>query len=292
MKRIIDVSHPIRDADPCSFGTSDNRPSISYEEGESHGVFFITSRVDNLHSNTCTHIDFPGHLSGMAEKFGDSIGKYPVERFVGSVAVLDFSAKIDSIRPFFDDSGVLAIKPGDAETLSKFLHALDELRITGNELQQALTRCGASSALKGILFYTGLSSLWQYKKFESWQYLYFYNPYLSSDACEFILAQNYSFVGIDSFQLEHPIINFRGDELPVVTDRQGREFIAARLSDINMKFSNHLALLGNDILIYENLKLPTECRDRIVDFSGVPLNFQIAGLNDNGLTRPYISCMV
>ena len=75
MKTIIDISHPIRSSDPCSFGTSENIPEISYEEGESHGTFFITSRIDNLHSNTCTHIDFPGHLFGLAETFAKSIGK-------------------------------------------------------------------------------------------------------------------------------------------------------------------------------------------------------------------------
>jgi kynurenine formamidase len=95
-----------------------------------------------------------------------------------------------------------------------------------------------------------------------------------------------SFVGVDSFQLEDPIINFNGLELPLALNQSARQFVKERLGSIE-RFSNHLALLGHDILIYENLRLPPEIRNRLINFHGVPLNMRLEGMNDNALVRPY-----
>ena len=145
-----------------------------------------------------------------------------------------------------------------------------------------------ASSLKGLLLYTGLSGWWRYEKFESWEYAYFYSPFLTEDACDFLIENKLSFVGIDAFQLEHSIINFNGYELPLVLHEAARKHVAGRLTQIEL-FNNHFALLGKDILIYENLKIPAEIKNQMVEFSGVPLNMRLEGMNDNALVRPYVS---
>jgi kynurenine formamidase len=288
MKQIIDISHPIQ-RQPCSFGVIDTTPQISFEEGESHGVCFITSRVDNLHSNTCTHIDFPGHLANLGRKFPKSVGMYPIERFVGRAFVADFSHKLAPIEPFFNKDGKLNISPRDDARVPAFLCAVDGLAITKEELTTLLQHAGLSlSSVSGLIIYSGLSSLWRYEKFESWEYAYFYSPFLTEGLCDLIVQSRLSFVGIDAFQLEHPIINFNGHELPLVLNQTAREMVVKKLDEMDM-FSNHQALLGNDILVYENLRLPPEVKNRLVLFSGPPLNFRLEGMNDNALVRPYLS---
>jgi kynurenine formamidase len=288
MRQIIDLSHPIRELPSPIPGTLDNQPNISFEETGAHGYYFITSRIDRLYSNICTHMDFPGHLSSLTSDVSGPIGKYPVERFIGQVLILDFSYKLDKIKQFFDEQNKLNINPRDQITLTRFLKFLDNLEISSQELEAIVQQCETSlNSVKGILFYTGLSDIWEYQKFESWQYRYFYSPYLSSDASEVIVDSKPSFVGIDALQLEHPIINFRGDELPVVLNNQCRGHIRKKLAKLG-EFSNHETLLGNDIVIYENLKIPKKLRNHVVEFAGVPLNFQIQGMDNNALARPYV----
>lgn len=282
---VIDASHPIMDQSPCTFGTVNHRPTVSYYEGEAHGISFITSKIDNLYSNTCTHVDFPGHLVGISENAKEAVGAYPLERFIGKVLIVDVSKKLEAIRPFFSSQGVISISPGDNTTLAKFLASLENLAISEEEIQSVLA--SAKDDIKGILFYTGLSSYWQYRPFQSWQYIYFFSPFLSTAACQVLANHKMSFVGVDSFQLEDPIVNFRGDELIVVLDSEGRRLIRERLDMINV-YSNHHLLLGNDILIYENLKIPVNVVGTQCGFSGPPLNLQVDGLNDNALVRPYL----
>src|ERR1035438_4519807 len=113
MKQVIDISHPILKSPSCSFAAVDTIPKLSFEEGESHGVTFVTSRVDNLHSNTCTHIDFPGHLATLGRKFPKSIGMYPIERFIGQVFIADFCDKLKPLASYFDKVGKLSVSIRD-----------------------------------------------------------------------------------------------------------------------------------------------------------------------------------
>jgi kynurenine formamidase len=285
--KIYDLSQAITNEDSCSFTIIDRRPSISYEEGESHGFNFITSCVSNLHSNIATHLDFPGFIPGLRKKFLPSIGEYSVDRFVGRVVVLDFSEKVEVIRHFFDETGKIKIDPKDGKSFMEFLILMSHLEISAIEIEKAMERINCDfTYIKGILIYSGLSSLWQYKKFESWEYLYFFNPYLSQDANEIIIRNNLSFIGIDALQIENPISNFGGDELPLVLNKKCRDYVYEKLRCLKT-INNHTALLSNDILIYENLNIASEIVSKEVGFSGVPLNFQIEGLNDNALVRPY-----
>lgn len=287
--QIYDLSHPIREKPPCTFRTADAVPQVRYSEGESHGVFFITSRVDNLYSNTCTHIDFPGHLSEFGSRFYQSVGAYPVDRFVGPVAIFDFSWKLGVLGPYFDDEGKFIVDARDESSTMSFLKSLDDLEISASDLNAAARKGKIDlSATKGILVYSGLSRFWTYQAVESWNYIYFFNPFFSEEACDLIVDNRLSFVGTDSLQVEHPMINFAGDELPVVLHPDCRDYVAKKLETLKST-SNHRIFLGHDVLIYENLRLPAELAGRTVWFSGVPLNFQILGLDDNALARPYAS---
>src|SRR5689334_16473214 len=95
--KLVDLSYPITNRAPCTFATADKVPTVTFEEGDSHGLFFVTSRIDNLYSNAGTQIDLPAHLSGVsststkARPLSPTVGDYPIDRFVGQVAVLDFS---------------------------------------------------------------------------------------------------------------------------------------------------------------------------------------------------------
>jgi len=281
---LLDLSHRILDKSPCTFGTVDMTPKVTFTEGESQGTHFITSCVDNLHANLCTHIDFPGHLADMGGRFAHTIGDYPVDRFVGPVAILDFSAKLAPIRRYFDPSGNLAIRPAEGGRMLEMLRALGRLEIGTADLMDALDRLNATD-LRGVLVYSGLSAYWRHQSFDAWNYLYFFNPFFSVEACHRIKDLGLSFVGIDALQLENPVINFRGDELPIVLHDPCRRFIAEALA-LNERHPNHRILLGNDILIYENMKIPAEATNRVVQFSGAPLNFQLQGVNDNAMVRP------
>jgi kynurenine formamidase len=288
-KQVIDISHPIQTSPACSFAAVDSVPKLSFEEGDSHGVTFITSRVDNLHSNTCTHIDFPGHLASLGRKFPKSIGMYPIERFIGQVFIADFSEKLKPLAAYFDKEGKLSASIRDETSVMAFLKATSELTISKADLTKLFkTYDVAVSSLKGLILYTGLGNRWQNKKFESWEYIYFYSPFLTDDACDFLIENKLSFVGIDAFQLENSIINFNGYELPLILHEAARKHVAEHLKQIEL-FSNHFALLGKDILIYENLRIPAEIKNHMVEFSGVPLNMRLEGMNDNALVRPYVS---
>jgi kynurenine formamidase len=283
-----DLSRAITPAPSCGFSPVDNRPQLSLEEGNAHGFLFISSRLDNLHSNVATHIDFPGHIATPRAADLRTVGEYPVERFCGPVGVLDVSSKLDPIRRFFSTAGYLEVNPQDEQAVWSFLQALGAMKITRADLDAAESSWHRPlSSLRGLLLYSGAGAFWQYKTFESWNYIYFYSPYLDDDACAMIVESGMSFIGIDAFQIEDPIINLRGDELLVVLHRACRLYVEQRLS-ANEVFSNHSALLDNDVLIYEGLAIPEEVVGRTGMFSGVPLNFRIPGMNDNALVRPYI----
>lgn len=286
MRQIIDLSRPITTQPSCSFSVIDSSPLMTFEEGESHGVTFVTSRLDNLHSNTCSHIDFPGHLSSLGRKFPRPIGAYPVDRFVGKVLVCDFASKRSAISDFFDPNGRYTIEASNECGTVEFLESLDQLEITADELQSQICMVPKEHLpLKGIILNTGVGSFWKYNKFESWNYAYFYSPFFSEAACDLIVSLGLSFVGIDAFQLDHPIINFNGHELPIVMNERAKVFVEKKLATIT-SFSNHVALLGADVLIYENLLIPNELNGKVIEFYGVPLNFQLDGMNDNALVRP------
>lgn len=283
---IFDLSRAVTGEPPCSFTPMDRHPALSFKEGGSHGIHFLTSEIAHLASNLCTHIDFPGHLASLPGPHRQ-VGAYELERFVGDVAVLDFTAKLDAVDPYFDSHGHLTISPRQSGEMLSFLRALDDLEVRLDDLQDALARADATlDELSGLLFYSGVGRHWTYNTFDSWSYAYFYSPFMSSEACDAVVDAGLSFVGIDAFQLEHPLINFSGDALPLVLSPECRDYVSDKLSELS-PFPNHQKLLSSDVLIYENLDIPPSLGDRTVQFSGVPLNLQLPELTDNALARPY-----
>jgi kynurenine formamidase len=285
---LVDLSHPITDKPSCSFSLVDRVPRVAFEEGDSHGMFFITSHIDNLGSNICTHIDFPGHLMSLGPEENWMVGEYPLGRFVGPVLICDVSRLVEPVLSHFSSEGLLKIEPSDGDAILAFLKELDVAVIDCAILEEAADQAEiALSDMHGVIFRAGISEYWKYATFDSWQYAYFYNPYLSDDACRLLIEADLSFVGIDAFQLEHPIINFEGDELPVILNPGCRNYVSAKLAEVN-EFANHKLLLGSDILLYENLKVPVELGGKVAQFTGIPLNLQLPNVNDNALCRPFV----
>lgn len=283
----LDLSHPITDNPSCTFNVIDITPKVRFLEGESHGAFFITSKIDNLFSNFCTHIDFPGHLSELGSRYHETVGSYPIDKFIGNVICLDFSNKLEAINEFFNNDGCSTLDLNSEQDVMRFLNQLDLLEISEIDIKKQLSDLKVElKECKGLLIYSGLSKLWKYEVYESWYYKYFFGPFFSQAACKILIDADISFVGVDYFQVEHPIINFRGDEKPIVINPECRNLVTEKLTKVNSSLV-HTALLGNNILIYENLKLYEHLSGKQFFFSGVPLNMQITGINDNALARPY-----
>ncbi|WP_163512190.1 cyclase family protein [Fodinicola acaciae] len=292
---LYDLSHPVNDVGPCTFATNDKRPRVSFEEGDSHGHLFITSRIDNLYSNTATHVDLPGHLVESARFGWPTVGQIPIDRFIGPCAILDFSHRCEALQDWFTDEGVF--RRGRLERFDEFLALGRGLGVSRLELEGALKSVDAVIPdLKGVLLYSGLSRFWTNGVFESWEHAYFYAPFLMSDAIEFLIgeASALTFVGIDAFQLEDPISNLRGDELPLISNelsvieakRGVRTMVKAAVAHWRER-SVHQQLFEASVVIYENLNVPAALANKCGTFSGPPLNLQLESLNDNALVRPY-----
>lgn len=292
MATLHDLSHPIRCQPVCTFSPTDQVPRVTFEEGDSHGISFITSRLDNLRSNVGTHLDLPGHLLDTARAAWPTVGQMPLQRFVGPCAVLDFSSKTEAIRDWFGPDG--RFDRTRLPEFEQFMEAWQSLRITRTELDRASEEAGvALMDLAGVVLFTGLSPYWATGGHESWEHAYFYAPFLDESAAWHIVDCGHTFVGVDAFQLENPLANLRGDELPVVVcdptvggrglRRHIREAVAAW-----SKRSVHHQLLSAGVVIYENLRVGPELINRHGWFSGPPLNLQLPGLNDNALARPYL----
>jgi kynurenine formamidase len=293
MTHLYDLSHPITDSGSCTFSTNDKRPVVTFEEGGSHGVSFVTSRIDNLYSNTATHVDLPGHLVDAGSRGWDTVGQIPVDHFIGDCAILDFSAKCAALGNWFSEDGLF--RRDLLPRFDEFISCLPELSISEPELLAAFAQAGREPGdVRGAIIFAGLARFWTGGIFEPWEHAYFYAPYLSDRAAEVITGSGISFVGIDAFRLENPITNFRGDELPLIVNeltleeaRSGvRAAVKSALDTLRQRTLHH-RLLGEGIVIYENLNIPAALAGKSGTFSGPPLNFQLSGLNDSALTRPY-----
>jgi kynurenine formamidase len=136
---LYDLSHPITSEGSCTFARTDARPAATFQEGDSHGYFFIASALHNLGSNLCTHIDFPGHTLGGAVK-PKLVGEYSIEHFAGNVAILDFRDKMEAVRAFFSDDGKITSQLSDERSWEEFIDSLQELEISLHELCQLFTK--------------------------------------------------------------------------------------------------------------------------------------------------------
>ena len=280
-----DLSHPITPDGPCTFVPNEHKPWATFEEGESHGFFFITSCLHNLPSNLSTHMDLPGHIV-LGGQEPPMVGEQPLSSFSGRVIVLDVRDKLAEIGGYFDASGFCHLKPEDADSWNAFLKDCRSLEIDKDELIRRIDELNPTHEFDGVLFYCGNAGFWRpgHRSLAT-EYIYFYNVFLSDRAAQWLLRQGLRFVGIDSFQLEDPIINFRGDEAFAVRDEALRGYVKKRLSEREL-YSNHRTFLSAGVPIYENLNLGAEVAGKMGWFFGAPLNIRIPGVVDNALCRP------
>ena len=201
--------------------------------------------------------------------------------------MLDFSSKMAALDGWFDDRGVF--NRDRIGEFDEFVATFGSLEITVADLLAELDRLDVKlEDLLGLLIYSGSGKYWTNEVFESWEYRYFYAPYFSTEAAQLLAdTGSISLVGIDAFQIEDPVANFRGNELPLMVNPTARKDVRARLASWKGE-TNHERLLGNGILIYESVRLPSDVAGAVGEFSGVPLNLQLPGLDDDAMTRPYL----
>jgi kynurenine formamidase len=282
-----DLSHPITPEGSCRFAYENNAPNATFQEGESNGLNFVTSVLSPLASNVGTHMDLAGHIYPPCEN-APLVGEIPIDRFMGKAPVLDCRLKMKRLGAFFNASGMLKEELTDSAVFTGFVNCFQSLAIS---LRELVDMVGAKFAeqtgdpIKGVIFLCGNARYWKPGRHLAHQYRYFFNVFLEDDAARWLADQGISFVGIDSFQLEDPIINFRGDEAFVVGDARLRQFLLAKLNGKPL-YSNHRTFLNSQIAIYENLNLAEELAGCTGEFVGPPLNIRLPGVNDNALCRP------
>jgi kynurenine formamidase len=282
--RILDLSHPVRNAATCSFEVVDSVPQISFQEGIAHGGGAISARIDNLVMDSYTHVVLPGsrRQSGSSER---TVGEYPLESFVGPAVVVDVADLTAGLDPFFDAEGRLAVDPRDEGAGLAFLQALDGLEVTREELAARLAQTGAGPEVRGVLFHSGLARHWTYQKLQAWEHRYFFSPFPSPEACQDLAAAGISFVGIDSLQIDSPWLNLSGQEIPFVLHASCRRRIAERRAAARP--GALAALFAGDVVVYLNLNLPETLAGRVVEFAGPPWNLQIEGATTSSVVRPF-----
>lgn len=280
----MDLSHPITAAGPCTFVRTDQKPRATFQEGDSHGHFFLTSVLHDLPSNLCTHMDLKGHIV-TSEGHLRMVGEYPVDHFIGEAVIIDVRDKMAALDRFFGPDGRSLVAPDDANAWGKFVETLSTLEISKLELMERVERLRQERELRGVIFFCDNARLWKPGKYNAVDYRYFFNVFLAERAAQWLVKLGVGFVGIDAFQLEDPIINFRGDESFLAKSPALRAEVLHRI-DARRSYSNHRTLLSNEIAIFENLNLTPDLADTRGWFSGPPLNLHLDGLVDNALCRP------
>jgi kynurenine formamidase len=162
--------------------------------------------------NYGTHIDFPGHLFSDEITLKKKVGDYPLNRFITEAIVMDVRDKLNNINPLIDRGGYINLeKLGYGEEVAKnFFLIIESMEISLSEFQTQVKDKDIGG--KAILFCTGLDKYWQYGQFEPCRYAYFFNPYISAELARFLVKEKVSLIGIDTLQIESPLINFGGSE--------------------------------------------------------------------------------
>ena len=229
---IVDLSHHIGNTPPCTLiQTGENIATTETEHGESVGVLFRTTKVNNLYLNYGTHIDFPGHLHEINDC--KKIGEYKIEKFIAEAVIVDVSDKVRAISQYFSDDAHLDFDKfgrGD-EFVKKLLGILDSLEISLDFFNEKID--GESIRDKSVIFYTELSKHWRNRIFNGWQYAYFINPFISGELADFLVKSKVKNVGVDALQLEHPIINLDGREWGAILSDKYKEKVLSKLRDIS-----------------------------------------------------------
>ena len=284
---IIDLSHEIKNDLPCTFSTQHSYCiDVNISTGQGVGVSFLTSILSNLPMNYGTHIDFPGHLINTEDKLlHEKVGGYKLNSFIAEAVTIDVSHKLDTIRPYFNNKGDLDFNKlrDNIKSVYDFINLIETLKITPNDISHII-----DDDIKGkaILFYTGLDQYWNYKSYYPSEYAYFFNPYISYEVAEILVSLNISLVGIDTLQIENPIINFNGKESHFTFDNY-KEAIYSRLKHLYDNEFAHPIFLNKGIFIVENLKNLNRILGHNSLFCSVPLKLYCADCTDNSITRAF-----
>lgn len=283
----IDLSHAITE-NMCSFRTDNLSPEISYLEDDANGLLYINSQINNFSMNTGTHITFPGSNPRNQQKNSLNTHQVSIDTFIGSVIILDFSNKLNLLKNYYNSEGRFQADLYNQDLIFKYLTDLETLTISIDDYDQALTKFTLTTTpVKGIIFYTGLSKAWIYKKFESWELIYFLGLDISRSLCARLIKEGIQFVGIDSFQIGNPIINYTGQEKPFTTSLKCQKYIRDKLKELQID-NNRDYLLNNKIFLYESLNVPETIVNQTVKFFGVPLKFDSTQLDNCCTVRPFI----
>lgn len=195
-------------------------------------------------------------LYDLSHPFNPQMGLYPG----GSAPIIEniFTVKDDGFNmirfEFTNHSGTHLDCPGHMIEDGKWIHqmSLEHFIGTGTVIDCRHVTAISKDMLSGkidnvdtVLFYSG------------WEH-YFYDerissnyPVLTEEACTYLIDQNIKIVGVDYLSVD-----------PVHAE----------------EFDIHKTLLGNDIIIYENLCNLEPLIDRLFEFQGIPLHVEADGI--------------
>lgn len=276
----VDISHPIRNESDMNFRKESIVPSLLFLEDGSEGISCTHSKIDNLLSSYGTHVCFPGMLSDLLiNKTLTNSNK--IENFIGRVLILDISFFYKKITRFFSD-GILNIDILSKSDVASYLDKLLELEVSLKDFDKELFE-----NISGVLFYTGLSKLWEYRKYDLQEHMYFQSINISKSLCDLLISNSIKFVGVDAFSIGNPLAIYSGYES--IFSSCGKD-----LYKYHNFIENHDChdaadyLLKNNVCIYRNLNIPYEAVGKFYKFSGVPINIDICSSNVSSIVRPYI----
>jgi kynurenine formamidase len=281
--KVVDLTHPITHITPAHHSQGLSVVTVTQDWDHSMGVDFKVSEVGALKLNHGTHIDFPGHIRGTDSRLTPHqlVGQHPMECFVLEAKVFDAREKV---RKFHT---ALKIDSGDdfiryEEEFFKILFSqIEELSIGLDEFQ---SKVHGNLKNKAVLIYTGLSD--RYKGFvEKPNVLspYCFAPYVDSALAGFLVDSDVKILGVDSLQIENPIINF---------EKMSHQLPAAAKSIVNKKISElqsgctHKTLLKNKVFILEHLTALDKLHGKTL-LCCPPPKFEIPGCDDNSITRAF-----
>jgi kynurenine formamidase len=274
---IIDLSHELVMNRSCCYSTNpDNTIHPGHYTGQSRGVTFLTTRLDNFYLNYGTHIDFPGHLIG--EGKNRSIGSYELTRFISEAIIVDVRDKLKGINQLIDAKE--RIKWGnEKDGKNNLISIIDNMEISLSYFRGKVTQ---DLRGKSVIFCTGLDRYWKYGVCAPWDYPYFFNPYPSPELAEFLAQSGVSLIGIDALQIESPLINF--EEPPSFLSSKHKKDFKKKLVEIEKNFA-HRIFLDRDVCIAENLTQVTKIIGERVLFVIAPL--KLGFVTDNSISRAF-----
>jgi len=282
---IVDLTHDIDMRLPCTFTSQNLDPMLAQViRGQSIGLNFHTTCLDNFYMNYGTHIDFPMHLEDLKEAHKKSIGRYELEKFVAETVVIDVRDKVES---FIKEIGgvcknnSICLLPTD-EFFDKFFVAMNKLALTKSEF---CDRVKEDIAGKAVVLYTELSKYWVLSSKNAWDYLYFFNPYITFDLAEYFVEKKVKLVGIDALQIENPIVNFDESCTATLTEKAKVE-INKRLTDVKTNYA-HRILLSNKIMLLENMTNVGLIVNKKSLLVAPPLKIVCNNCGDNSVVRAF-----